>query len=472
MSLPALLVLAACGPPEADPDGAPEPLVLADAYPDHAAAGDAVYIRYDGVPNMVRATPAGVEALDIGARRALWAEPTPDGRFLLVLAEGDAGVEHLLVEDGAVVMAFPGYETNHVSASPDGRHLALWFDGARDPHTDLLVDVTSVTLVDTEAGVATRLATALAPTTVTLGDTTALVLGPGGAVALDLLAQVPGEAYDFAAEGVAGDGWGHWGVLSPEEAWALVSTRDTTEDDTVVRLGLATRSVLTAEAPLSHHSADGYGDERAPRLFRVGDTIFAHTSEVGLATVDPETLAFSLVAPGLQFSDVVVQGRRALLSLTSGEGAAHLLQADPVAIHEAVFDQLHGPVWLGDEHAVTAHFQGGAWYAKVLDLATADTWTQAVQDIPVQGALVTGPDGPVALLEIHEVETYGLWRFLDASPLEAVGRTGESLGAMANDEAFWIHAGYEDGYIGFVDPVTGAQTEYRDFTDLDLMRER
>ncbi len=60
----------------------------------------------------------------------------------------------------------------------------------------------------------------------------------------------------------------------------------------------------------------------------------------------------------------------------------------------------------------------------------------------------------------------------EGSTLVAGGDVRAQFGAMANDEAFWVAATYTDGFIGFIDPLTLVQTEYRDFTALDLMRER
>lgn len=452
-----------------DPDGADDlaPLVLTDEWPDYTPAGDAVYIRYDDVPNLVRATPAGVEVLDLGARVPLWAEATPDGRFLLVLTSSDAGVEHVLVEDGAIALAFPDQESNRVAASPDGRHLALWYDGTLDPHTDLLVDVTQITLVDTQAGTATRVATDLAPRTVSLTDETGLVVGPQGALGLDLLTQTAGQAYDFADEGIDDGAWGYWGVISADEAYAFVSADPDEMDDTVVRFGLTGRSVLTAQAPLSPEY-DGWRDERSPRLFRVGDALFAHTDSVGLATIEPETFAFSLVETDVPFSSVEVQADRAVLY---GAEGTWLLWTDPVALHLDHVSTGQNQIWFGDDHAVLQRYEGGTWHAKVLELETGATWLQPLQDVPTWAALMTVGGEPTVLLEIHGVDTFGLLPLVEGSTVAAGGVPRVLFGAMANDEAFYVTGLEADGFVGFVDPVTLEQTEYRDFTELDLLRE-
>ncbi|MDP2310760.1 MAG: hypothetical protein Q8P18_32380 [Pseudomonadota bacterium] len=468
----------ACLSPEGDgPDRAddPEPLVLFDEWPDYTPAGDAVYIRYDEVPNMVRATPAGVEVLDLGGRVPLWAEATPDGRFLLVLTSSDAGIEHVLIEDGAIAMVFPDQETNRVEVSPDGRHLALWYDGTLDPHTELLVDVGQITLVDTEAGVATRVATSLVPRTVSLGDERGLIVGTRGALGLDLLTQTAGQDYDFEGEGVENGAWGYWGVLSADEAYGLVSAEPDEADDTVVRLGLAERSFLTVESPLSPEY-DGVRYEVAPRLFRVGDALFAHTDSGGLATLEPETLAFTVLDPDVHFSLIEVQEDRAVLydqdGETAGEEGTHILWTDPLALHwEPVNGRVNG-IWFGDDHAVLQRYEGETWHVKVLDLGTGATWLKALQDVPDWGALMTVNGSPMALLAISGVDSYGLLPLAAGSSLASVGTERLLFGAMANDEAFYVTDMDDAGFIGFVDPLALQQIEYSDFTELDLLRER
>ncbi|MES2638750.1 MAG: hypothetical protein V4850_04690 [Myxococcota bacterium] len=453
--------------PDGEGPGEPDTLVLTDEYPDYTPAGDAVYIRYDDVPNMVRATPAGVEALDLGARVPLWAEATPDGRFLLVLTSSATGVEHVLVEDGAIVMAFADQENNRVAASPDGRHLVLWFDGTLDPHTELLVDVGQVTLVDTELGVATRVATGLVPKSVSVAHERALVVGTRGALSLDLLTQSAGEAYDFDAEGVASGAWGYWGVISADEAYGFVSGAPDEMDATVVRLGLAARSVLPTKAPVSEED-ERIGNEQTPWLFRVGDSLFAHIDNIGLTTFDPETLAFSLVNARVEFSMMEVQADRAVLY--GGDGT-HLLWTDPVALHTDGVDSGQNRIWFGDDHAVLQRYEGEAWHAKVLDLATGDTWLQPLQDVLDWAALMTVGGSPMALVAIDGVETYGLMTLVEGASLSSIGTERFLFGAMANSEAFYVTDRDEAGFIAFVDPVSFEQTEHRDFTALDLLRE-
>jgi hypothetical protein len=466
--------LLACGSPDGEGPDSPDgdgpaqldPVVLTDEYPDYTPAGDAVYIRYDDVPNMVRATPAGVEALDLGARVPLWAEATPDGRFLLVLTSSAAGVEHVLVEDGAIVMAFEDQENNRVAASPDGRHLALWFDGTQDPHTELLVDVGQVTVVDTELGVATRVATDLVPRSVSLAQGTALVVGTRGALSIDLLTQTVGETYDFEGEGIANGAWGYWGVISADEAYGFVSGEPDEMDATVVRLGLAARSVLPIEAPVDEED-ERIGNEKTPWLFRVGGSLFAHIDNIGLTTLDPETLAFSLVNAGVEFSMLQVQADRAVLY--GGDGT-HLLWTDPVSLHSDGVDSGQNRIWFGDDHAVLQRYEGETWHAKVLDLATGDTWLQPLQDVPEWAALMTVGGNPMALMAIDGVDTYGLLPLVEGSSLGSIGTERFLFGAMANGEAFYVTDRDEAGFIAFVDPVSFEQTEHRDFTALDLLR--
>lgn len=467
MNAPLLAVhLLACGPAAVDDTGGPAPLVLEDPSPDHLPVGDAVYLRYDGVPNLVRATPAGVEVLDLGGRTAVHAEATADGRFLLVLAEGEAGLEHLLVEDGAIRMAWADQETNRSAVSPDGRHLVLWHDDAIDPRTDQLVDPTEITLVDTVAGAVSRVVTGVVPKTVAVGRSAVLVVGPTGAMGLDLATQTPTQGYDFAEEGVADGAWGYWGALSPDEAWAFVSGDVDEPDATVARLGLASRSVTTVQAP------GAGGAPRASHLFRVGDVLFVNDPDHALSTLDPDTLAFTAVEADVDYLQMEVQADRAVLygdAAGTGDGTWLLWTEPEVAVHLDPAESGTHTIWFGADHAVIQHYTGGTWHAKALELATGDTWLAPVQDILVAAAVIDDGAGPHALLQIHGVASFGLLPLAEGSAITAAGTLRDGgFGAMANDEAFYVAGVDDDGYIGFIDPLTGEETGYDDFGALGL----
>jgi hypothetical protein len=448
------------GPTADDPD-----LTMDDPSAFAVLADDAVYIKYGEAKQMVRATPDGVSALDIGAPVVHWMDGGPDGSLLHVLAEGDAGLEHVFVKDGSIMFRLPAVGTSGMTTSPDGRHVALWFDDARDPIVGNVVDLRIVTFVDTSTGKWTDIATGVTTKTVVMNDDTGLVVGAEGAVSVDLSTQTILQSYDFASEKVErfeADG----AVLSPDGAYGLISEAvvygdDGYEDEQWIRVELADHRLDVWDQP--------YGvDTHGSTFFTLGGHVFVDASSGGLAKVDVTAMTIDVWATAVSFDSLSIVGNTAVLFSQTGPNT--FVDADAGTVTPYAIPHQHD-AWVVGGYLVAQTLDDGAWSVTAVNVATG--WSSSaplVDRIYMSPAIARAGSNDALLMYVKNVDDFVLMPLVDDGALTSAGPNDKFFGTMPDGETFYAVAeGSSTGRVVFIDPATGEQTVYSDLTSLGIL---